>query len=376
MKRKVGIDLVPAASRRRAPGTSRLVEEQARALFKLDVPWDWVPVVEGESNPLFSAVVSMDPVVVPARRLSLHATLSVGRIWRRRGCALGFATAYFTPFDPIPVVANFFDANFYENVDRWHRTQRWMRHGVLRNLFCYSVAKARKLVVLSSYARARLSEVFPRHAGKFVVAPCGIQPPQPSPPDRPRWSDPLDRPFFLYVGSFSDNKNQRTLIEAWGDLQARHADLPALVLIGPQPESYVAEVIRPLHGSLPRPREVLMPGFVAEEELAWAYRHATAYLQPSIAEGFGMPVIEAMSYGLPVACSDTTSLPETGGDAVIRMSPRDRRSIASAAETLWRDGVKREELVEAGLRRCRLFTWERNASIVAGVIEEVLKELR
>lgn len=372
---KVGIDLAPASRTADAPGTARLVAEQARALFATPVDWEWVPLVEGKSNPLWNDVEHLHPEVVPERRVWTRAVFSVGAAWRRRNCDLGFATAYFTPLAGIPVVANFFDSNLYEHGDTWISSGRRLNYYLNRSLFRLTIQRARKLFVLSEYCRAVLARIYPYASDRLVVAPCGIHPPMKKKHPCPSWMHMPAHPFFLYVGVFSDNKNQRTLLQAWSELQRLHPDLPALLLIGPCPADYRSRVVQPLLSSLPRPGEVICPGAVPDDDLHWAYQHALGYIQPSIAEGFGLPVAEAMSYGLAVASSRTTSLPEVGGDAVIYFDPLDAFAIAECITTLWRDPALRRSLALRGLVRSNEFRWEKNALIVANQIEAVTQTL-
>ncbi|MEA3207927.1 MAG: hypothetical protein QOE70_984 [Chthoniobacter sp.] len=370
---RVGIDLAPASRGAVAPGTARHVIGQARALFALDVDWEWVPLVESDGNPLWPELQRFAPEIVPGRRLWTRATLGIGAAWQRRGCALGFATAYFVPWRGLPVVANFFDSNLYEHGRTWIRSGRRWNYYLNRTLSTFAVHRAERLFINSHYCRNYLLRLFPWAAEKFVVASCGITPPRVAPPQAPEWAARLDRPFFLYVGVFSDNKNQPRLLDAWAQLQREHPDLPALVLIGPCPADYDQQVIQPRLRVLPRPAEVLHTALVSDDALAWAYQHALAYVQPSIAEGFGLPVVEAMSYGLPVACSQTTSLPEVAGDAAIYFDPFDPASIAVALRRLWKDEALRRELATLGPVRSASFTWQKNAQIVAQTIESLLR---
>jgi len=375
-KYKVGIDLAPASMRATAPGTARLVEEQARALFRLDVPWTWVPVFSNAENPLRDETASMQPLTARNRKFSLYASFELGPLWKQAGCNLGFATAYFVPFTGPPVVANYFDANFFEHVDAWHRKKQLARYLWTRTLFSHSVKRSRSLFILSDYGKNRMVSLFPETANKWVVTSCGFTPPGPEPHQPPAWATTLKRPYFLYAGSFSDNKNQRNLIEAWRLLQLKYSDAPGLLLLGPGPDSYIRDVIEPLHRSLPRPEEILRPGLAADDALAWAYRNALGYIQPSFAEGFGMPVIEAMSCGLPVACSDTTSLPETAGGASLMFDPARPASICERVEQIWQDNSIRQKLAAAGRERAGQFSWEKNAKTVALVIMEHLSAIR
>lgn len=370
---KVGMDLAPAGRGAQAPGTARLVQEQARALFKLDLPWTWVPVLSRGPNPLREEIEHLQPVESSFRKASFHASIGVGNIWRKHQCQLGFCTAFFTPFSGPPVVANYFDSNFFEPVDAWHRRKRLRQYLLMRSLLRYSVTHAKKLFILSEYGRSRMSAVFPQHADKFVVTPCGIRQPGTPGTTPPGWAAPIKDNFFLYVSAFSDNKNQGALLRAWHTLQTKYPDAPHLLLIGPPRDAYMQEVILPLHHALPRPDEVVIPGFTSEGDLNWAYRNATAYLHPSFAEGFGMPILEAMSCGLPVACSDSTSLPETAGGNALLFDPKDAKSIALRVEELWKNPELRSRLGEAGRRRSADFTWEKNAKIVANTILDHLR---
>lgn len=368
----VGIDLAPASSG--APGTARHVAEQARALFALDLDWQWKPLIESQNNPLTTEAAGRHPLVVSGKSVWRRATFAVGRGWQKAGCAIGFSTAYFVPWKGQPVVANFFDSNIYEHFDTWVKSGRLLNAMLIRVLSDYAVRRSRRLFVNSHYCADYLRKRFPGQAGKFVVAPPGILAPITKKVEQvPRWATGLRKPFLLYVGVFSENKNQRRLIEA-------HALLgegaPALVLLGPCDGDFKRRFIEGTISHSKNGGDVILPGKVSEEELNWAYQNALAYVQPSIAEGFGLPVVEAMSHGLPVACSNTTSLPETAGPAALFFDPLDPVSISAALQTLAFDVPERERLKVLGSTRWQEFTWQRNASIVATEIEGVLKEIK
>jgi len=376
-KRKVGIDLGPASRLQQAPGTAVHVSRQLTALFKLDVPWEWVPVAESDKNPLLDQVTGWNPSIIPGRSYWRRAVFSVGGEWQRRKCDLGFATAFFTPWTGIPVVSNFFDAGMFtkEYARSWSSSGKGWNFKLIKTLGIHTLWRSRQIYTLSEYWRDFLQQRFPSYADKIIVTPCGVEPPRLDPLPKPDWAKPLHRPFFLFAGAFSDNKNQFRLIELWARLQAVHQDLPSLVLTGPCPTSYRQDRIEPLLRLLPRPEEVMLPGVVSNDDLAWAFQHAMAYLQPSFMEGFGMPIIEAMSYGLPVACSNTTCLPGTAGGAALLFTPDQLDSIGEIVLALWQDASLRDDLRKRGLERASQFTWEKHALIVAGEIEKTLRQL-
>jgi alpha-1,3-rhamnosyl/mannosyltransferase len=117
---------------------------------------------------------------------------------------------------------------------------------------------------------------------------------------------------------------------------------------------------------------VLFTGWVDDADLEGFYAAATAFVYPSLMEGFGMPVLEAMRRGVPVACSDVSALPEVAGDAAELFDPRDPAAIAAALRTLLSDPQRRDELVRRGHERHPLFTWERAARETQAVYESVL----
>ncbi len=363
---KVGIDLSPIAFRARAPGTAVLVENQARALLALKVEWDWVLIATPRTladSPFFS---DFNPVIVPDAPLSLHVSFRLGRLWSEQNCALGLATAFFIPFFGPPVVTNYFDANAFHHLPDTRKPWLRLKSAVIGPLWRMSRRRSRALFILSDYGRRRMIEVDPKSAAKWVVAPCGCHPVPPRPAENPLWARGLaSRPFILYAADFSENKNQHRLIDAWGLLRKRSPSLPPLVLLGPASADYLREVIEPARARTGHPNDVILPGFVSAADLAWAFRSASAYIQPSFAEGFGMPVIEAMSCGLPVACSDSTSLPEVAGGAAILFDPADLGSIAGALEIISLNEKERVRLRAAGLERAKNFTWQRNAEIVS-----------
>ena len=374
---RVGIDLGPAGMGTRAPGTVRHVIEQARALFQLDVPWTWIALVEAISNPLYEEMRerNLNPVVVTGRKVWTRATCAVGRAWVANRCDLGFATAYFVPWHGCKVVANFFDSNAYEYGWTWVKTGRRWSHYLNRSLSTYAVWRAERLFVNSHFCVEALRKKFPAHASKFCVASPGILPPMEEGREiQPAILANLQKPYCLYIGVFSENKNQCRLIEAWAQWQQTDLEAPLLVLVGSCDANYLNSRILPARQGAPRPEEIILTDFLSNQEVSWCYRHASLYLQPSFAEGFGLPVLEAMSYGVPVAASNTTSLPEAGGDAAVYFEPGSVKSILEVIRDLWGNPEKRQLLMKRGETRPKNYTWEKNAQAVAFQIEAVLAD--
>lgn len=177
----------------------------------------------------------------------------------------------------------------------------------------------------------------------------------------------LEPPYWLFVGTGDPRKNLPFLVEA---LAAADLSVP-LVLVGklhPLHEPPIRDAIR-RHGVADR---VILLGYVEDRWLPTLYRHALALLLPSLGEGFGLPVVEAMACGTPVVAFANSSIPEVAGDAAWLVPTNDLEAFVEAMRVLARNPEKRQELVARGLARARLFTWEKTAQSVLSVYRKVL----
>jgi glycosyltransferase involved in cell wall biosynthesis len=159
----------------------------------------------------------------------------------------------------------------------------------------------------------------------------------------------------LCIAQLRPHKNLARLVEAHAQLEG---DV-RLVLVGPLTGHEHA--LRELAAGLGTADRVHMTGWVSEADIERLYRLASCFVLPSLEEGFGLPLLEAMRRGTPVACSNVSSLPEVAGDAALQFDPFDPAAIAGAVGRLLSDGELRRRLVERGFERCRHFTWEATA---------------
>lgn len=177
-----------------------------------------------------------------------------------------------------------------------------------------------------------------------------------------------DGPFVLATSARRGHKNLGRLLEAFAKL--RHEPAPSLVLpgyaTGAEPE--LAEQIDRL-GLAGR---VHLLGWISEADLDGLYTAAELLAFPSLAEGFGLPVLEAMQHGTPVATSNLSSMPEVGGEAAIYFDPYDVDAIAFSIDRLLGDPELRERLSAAGRERASLFSWERAAEQTVIAYERIL----
>jgi glycosyltransferase involved in cell wall biosynthesis len=181
----------------------------------------------------------------------------------------------------------------------------------------------------------------------------------------------LRRPVVLSVAGADPTKNINTLIDAFGRLPPALRDAHDLILVGDFRHRH--DVRERVRQAGIESRTVFM-GVVGDERLIRLYQHATVFVFPSLYEGFGFPVLEAMACGCPVISSDAASLPEVAGEAAILVNPTDVRSLTQELERVLKDPALRETLRRRGLRQAAFFPWDRTAQETVAVYEKVAGE--
>ena len=186
------------------------------------------------------------------------------------------------------------------------------------------------------------------------------------PPGAPTWRalgrepNRTENGYVLFLGTLEPRKNLDVLLDAYASLASASRRFPRLVIAGgssPDAARWLERITR-----APLKEHVQYRGYVAHEDREALYAGARALVLPSLDEGFGLPVLEAMSAGVPVVASNRGSLPEVVGGAGLLLDPGDAAAWASALERLASDEQWATDLAAAGLERARAFTWERSAA--------------
>jgi glycosyltransferase involved in cell wall biosynthesis len=234
-----------------------------------------------------------------------------------------------------------------------------------------SIKKADCVIAVSNSTALGIAEHYAVYPEKIVT----IYPGKPTLPDAIKESAnlPLNLPkrYFLFVGTLDPRKNLPRVLNAFEQINPREHDVH-LVIVGGQGWKN-KQFNQQLNTSQIKNR-VVMTGFVSRRQLKLLYANAVGLLLPSLYEGFGFPILEAMSCGSPVITSKTASMPEIAGDAAIVVDPIDTGAIASAMLEVMTNTALRDTLISKGYKRLDNFSWEKCAQETLRVFEQVHNE--
>lgn len=177
----------------------------------------------------------------------------------------------------------------------------------------------------------------------------------------------LNRPFLYYPAATWPHKNHRTLLAALKILTEQHHFDGELLLTGIAMQSH-GEILTEVN-RLGLQDRVRVLGYLPADDLPYLYNLARMLVFPSLFEGFGIPLVEAMACGCPVVCADATSLPEVAGDAGVLFNPNSAAELATRIGELWSDDARLREMAAKGLERAEHFTWDRTAARTLQVYE-------
>ncbi|HID87273.1 MAG TPA: glycosyltransferase family 1 protein [Anaerolineae bacterium] len=237
-----------------------------------------------------------------------------------------------------------------------------------------ALASARQVITLSQASQQDLSELYgvpeTRTRVTYLAADERFRPQGAERVTAVRRTYHLPEKYVLYLGINKPHKNLVRLIDAFSRLTFDVSRF-TLVIAGHWDQRY-PEVKRRVE-ELDLQDRVIFLGPVPEADLPALYSGATLFVFPSLYEGFGLPVLEAMACGVPVICSNTSSLPEVAGDAAIMVNPLDVDELAAAMERVLEDPALREEMAGKGTMQASKFSWERTARETLGVYESVVR---
>jgi len=364
----IGIDASRATSEQRT-GTEGYSLHLIRALLEIDQHNEYVLYFNRPPRPgLFPASPRWRARVIPLPRLWTHLRLSLEMLSAP-------PDVLFVPAHVLPLVHPRRSVVTVHDLGYRHEPQA---HRPLDRLYLdistrYNARAASHVIADSAATKRDLAQLYGTDPQRIAVVPLGVDELFQPVTDPARLAAVcakygLPGDYLLYVGTLQPRKNLVRLVEAWAQIcNLQSAICNKLVLAGKR--GWLYEEIFATVRKLGLEGRVLFPGYVPEEDLPALLSGATAFVLPSLYEGFGLPVLEAMACGTPVIAANVSSLPEVVGDAGLLVDPLDSDALAATMQRLVQDAALGEDLRQRGLARARLFSWPRSAQETLAVLE-------
>lgn len=344
-------------------GGARYIRNLARGLAKIDFENKYTLYVSARDVPTYSELgpnftlvptVSYRPLRILWEQTALPFDL------KRRHIDVYHGAAFVTPLiKTCRQVLTINDMTYYLVPGKHTSTK--VRY--FRALMPGSVARSERVIALSESVKADIIRILGTPPHKIEVIYLGkgekFRPiPEQDILDRIRKKYGLNRKTILFVGLIEPGKNLPTLIRAYATLKGLHQEYD-LVLAGKMGSGY-PDALQCATDCGVRDH-VLFPGFIPDDELPELYNLAEVYVHTTLYEGFGLPVLEAMSCGTPVITSNRSSLPEIAGGAALLVDPGNVEEMAAAMHRVLTDAGLRKQMSQKGLEQSKLFTWEKTA---------------
>jgi glycosyltransferase involved in cell wall biosynthesis len=234
------------------------------------------------------------------------------------------------------------------------------------------VKRVAYILANSEYTRHRLQERFSLPEEKVVLCPFAqserFAPTSEGEVERFRVEQGLPERYVLSIGNIEPRKNLATLAAAWKQTTGRGEGVKLVIAGG------INRTVFNTAGSgadVLRDPTIRLLGFFPDDKLPLLYQGAEAFAFPSLAEGFGLPILEAMACGTPVICSDVTAMPETAGGAALLVPPREAEAWVEAIDSVLSEDQIRRRMRSDGLKRAACFSWSRTAETVRTTLEAV-----
>ena len=240
----------------------------------------------------------------------------------------------------------------------------------------YSLKHAQKIITVSNFSKQEIINIYKTKEDKVKVVYNGYDDYlYQKISDQKKVKEVLEKydivqPYFLYIGRLDKKKNTPALIEAFSIMRDKNKELKhKLVLVGAASFGY--DEINYMVDEFDLEEEVMLPGWIKEEDIPYLYQGADAFIFPSLYEGFGIPLLEAMACETPIIASKIASIQEVAGEAALLFNPRDLSSMAEAMIEIVINNQLRKKLIQAGAERVKNFSWKKCATETLKEIEDM-----
>jgi glycosyltransferase involved in cell wall biosynthesis len=287
-----------------------------------------------------------------------------------------FTPTHYAPrFSPVPTVVSIMDLSYLYFPELFNQGDLYK----LKNWTAYSIKQARRILTISNASRNDIIKEYKVPEKDVITTHLGIKEPVSLQPHVYSMNElkakyGISDNYFLFVGTLQPRKNIVRLIEAFAKVyrqEEKNQNLQ-LIIIGRRGWQYEDILEAPAKFNVEDRVKFLEN--IGDDELPLFYKNAIAYVLPSLYEGFGLPVLEAMQQDCPVITSKISSLPEAGGDAALYVNPKDITDIANQMKKIFHDQTLRKTLIAKGKQQVKNFSWDKTAKQTLAVLEDIAKK--
>ncbi len=287
-----------------------------------------------------------------------------------------FSPTHYLPFmTNAPSVISILDVSYLKFPQAFKRKDLYM----LKYWGGFSIKKAKAIITISKSSRDDIIRSYHVPGDKVKVVYPGIKKDlrfkiKDLSMETLKKKFGIESPYILFVGTLQPRKNIIRLIEAFSLLKEQGIKNEELQLVVVGRKGWMYEEILDAPAKYNVREKVKFLDSVEDSDLPSLYKNALCFCLPSLYEGFGLPVLEAMQYGCPVVTSNVSSLPEAGGDAALYFDPENVQDIVRSLKLITENSKLREELIKKGYEQAAKFSWEKSAKQTLQILEEVAKK--
>lgn len=385
---RIGVDASCWGNKR---GFGRFTRELLEAILEIDNQNEYLFFIDARTAEESSLPDQVQTIVAQTETSQIKAAAADGRrsvrdllamsreVWRHDPDVFFFPAvySYFPVFNRTKIIVTLHDVIADHNPKLIFPNAKSKFFWKLKQNI--AVRQADLILTVSEYSKTQIKDYFNLSDSRLRVINEAARPVFKVLPRDERMSETLERfclnpdeKFLLYVGGISPHKNLDRLITAFEEIAKKRSGIK-LVLVGDykdDPFFSAYPALKKQIAEIGLDEKIIFTGFVSDEDLAVLYNAATLLVFPSLEEGFGLPAMEAMACGTPVAASDSSSLPEILGEAGRFFDPQSAKNMTSVIEQILDDDETLQSMKTSGLKRARQFTWKKAAHDTIAIFEE------
>jgi glycosyltransferase involved in cell wall biosynthesis len=366
-------------------GMDRVALELIKSLQLIDNKNEYFIFVKPDTdNRVLKTTKNFKIVEVPGGFYPIWEQIKLPKIVKKYKCDVLHCTSNTAPLNPqIALITTLHDIIFKEKniLQQLSGSASWYQKlgNIYRSLIVEKVVKrSNRLITVSNYEKENIKKFFKLDDQRLKTVHNGVNEnfkhkfnSHITTEIRKKYELPIR--FMLHLGNTDPRKNTKRVLEAFYDYKVKFFGTCKLVIVGLN-ESNLKRLLEEVELADQMQESILLTGYVADQDLPVIFNMAELLLFPSLREGFGIPILEAMASGIPVITSSTSSMPEVAGESACLVNPYETEEVYKAIIKILSDHDYRNNLITKGLRQCKTFSWAHSAREVLELYEQLNTE--